>query len=217
MQDAESIEEHDPDEDKPEVDKLVTSKRGGPTKPGRRHVSDDSSSDDVIEVTSVRVGAPPAKSQEDRDAEREQRRRERKEKEARREARRLERERLSKRKNRNPLPTFRNTQGQEAAELKLAYEAYLKDLQKAKRTAGSSFQDVIDLEAEETLPDLATIAEENASWTQHFSYESHKNRGNRPDYNTVKFWPYNLPFPDRRKNEAIVAVAGGCVVGSSRL
>lgn len=78
--------------------------------------------------------------------------------------------------------------------------------------------EILDLEAEaattavEELPDLLTEAEKNARWTQMFSYESLKGRGNRPDYNTVKFWPYNLPFPGRAKDEAIVAVAGGCVV-----
>ena len=77
--------------------------------------------------------------------------------------------------------------------------------------------EIIDLDAEATveeLPDLITEAEKNASWTQMFSYESLKGRGNRPDCNTVKFWPYNLLFPGRAKNEAIVAVAGGGVVSS---
>jgi hypothetical protein len=101
--------------------------------------------------------------------------------------------------------------------LKLAYQAYLTDLQKSKSKAGSSMHEIIDLDAEATveeLPDLITEAEKNASWTQMFSYESLKGRGNRPDYNTVKFWPYNLLFPGRAKNEAIVAVAGGGVVSS---
>ena len=35
--------------------------------------------------------------------------------------------------------------------------------------------------------------------------------------NTVKFWPYNLPYPGRRKGEAIVAVAGGCIIRCFRL
>lgn len=146
--------------------------------------------------------------------EREERRKLRKEKEA----RKLEQEKSRKRRERNPLPTFRNTQAQEANELKLAYQSYLTELQKSKSKAGPSMHEILDLEAEaattavEELPDLLTEAEKNARWTQMFSYESLKGRGNRPDYNTVKFWPYNLPFPGRAKDEAIVAVAGGCVV-----
>lgn len=211
VQDADSIEDHDLEDDKPENGKPIIQKRG-PTKPGRRHVNDGSSSDDVIVVTSVRVGAPAAKSREERETEREERRKYRKEKEA----RRLDKEKSRKRRERNPLPTFRHTQGQEAAELKLAYQAYLLDLRTARSKTGStSMHNIIDLDADEAvdaLPDLLTETEKNASWTQVFSNESLKGRGNRPDYNTVKFWPYDLPFPGRAKNEAIVAVAGGGVV-----
>lgn len=99
----------------------------------------------------------------------------------------------------------------------MAYQVYLTEIAKGKEKAGSPVREIIDLDPEEEtdqqpLPDLATVAEENASWTQMFSYESLKGKGNRPDYNTVKFWPYNLPFPGRQKDEAIVATAGGCVV-----
>lgn len=226
VQDADSQEGGDLDDDaddKPDQDLQLkpTIARRGPTKPGTLHrqssnQNDDSSDDDVVVVTSVRVGAPPAKSKEDREAEWQARQAKRKE----REARRLEKEKSSLKRKRNPLPNFRNTQAEEAKELKAAYEIYLNDLNK-KRSAleGSSRDQVIDIDAHqenETMPqamnDLATVAEENASWTQVFSYESAKGRGTRPDYNTVKFWPYNLPFPGRLKDEAIVAVAGGCVV-----
>lgn len=213
VQDAESMEEQELDDEKPEVSKSLSQKRG-PTKPGRRHVSDGSSSDDVIVVTSVRVGAPPPKTREEREAEREERRKLRKEKEL----KKLEKEKIRKKRERNPLPTFRHTSTQEANELELTYKTFLKELAKAKQ--GTSVNIIIDLDAEEdgktttqqNLPDLATVASENSSWTQMFSYASLKGKGNRPDYNTVKFWPYNLPFPGRQKNEAIVAVAGGCVV-----
>lgn len=201
------------------MDLKLTAPKRGPTKPGtvRRRSDDDGSSDsDTVVVTSVRAGAPPAKTREQLEAEREQRQRDRKEREARREARKLEKEKSSRKRKRNPLPNFRNTQGQELSELKAAYQTYLADLRKLKNgMEGSGANQVIDLEAEETaepLPDIAAVAEGKASWTQVFSYETHKTKANRPDYNTVKFWPYNLPFPGRRKDEAIVAMAGGCVV-----
>lgn len=142
--------------------------------------------------------------------------RERKEREARRQARKAEKEALSKKRKRNPLPNFRNTLGQEAAELKAAYQTYLAEIRRRQNAQHSTgMHEVIDVDADdivEPLTDIASVMEEEASWTQVFSYESHKTRGNRPDYNTVKFWPYNMPFPGRRRDEAIVAMAGGCVV-----
>ena len=114
------------------------------------------------------------------------------EREARRKAKELEREKRASKKKR-PLPTFRYQEAEEDIELQAAYNA------RASRLGG--------------LP----LDKEPISWEMVESFEAPKGRGKRPDWNTVKFWPYHLPFPGRRKGEAIVAVAGGCNIRCFRL
>lgn len=184
-----------------------------------RDGADDDSDDDVIVVTSVRVGSAPSKTLQEREAERDEKRREREIRKAAREAERLEKEKLHEKRRRNPLPNFRHTQEQEMQELKEVYQAYLAKLHVQSHTLPSDSlgfmagATVAETGRESLLETVASSSSRNASWTQCFSYESGKSRLNRPDYNSVQFWPYNLPFPGRRRNEAIVAMAGGSVVG----
>ena len=145
---------------------------------------DDDDDDDVVFVTSVVAGAPPAKPRKSK----EERDADRKEREIRRAAKEER-----KKKRRRPLPTFRYTIDDEHAQLLEAY----RERREALRQAG--------MEAENE--------DARADWRVFESFELPKGK-ERSDHNSVKFWPYHLPFPGRKKDEAIIAVAGGCSVGS---
>ena len=88
-----------------------------------------------------------------------------------------------------PLPNFRHNTEQEHVEYTAAYAAW----QDTQSQPSSDWQIVCAFE------------------------EISRRHKDNTEMNTVKFWPYNLPYPGRRKGEAIVAVAGGCIIRCFRL
>ena len=153
--------------------------------------SEDDDEDDVVHVTSIAAGLAPAKprkSKEERDLERQERK-----------IRRASREERKKRKRKKPIPNYRYGELVEQSQLLEAYQ---------ERKDTIVLSGVNDIEEEE---------ERRNDWRIFESFEPPKGRGRgRSDFNTVKFWPYNLPFPGRKRDEAIVAVAGGCSVSYLR-
>lgn len=116
---------------------------------------------------------------------------------AEREQERLEKEKRREerraRKRKKPLPTFRHTIDEEHEELMEAYRI-----------------------RKEQITQMGTP--EVSSWEVMCSYEEPKGTNRSTTvFNSVKFWPYHLPYPGRLENEAIVAVAGGCLVRCFRL
>jgi hypothetical protein len=162
--------------------------------PNGEILDDEDSDEDAVYVTSVAAGSAPAKprkSMQEREAEKAEREARRKAKEKRKE----------KKRGRRAIPSFKKKLTEEAIELE---EAYRTRTEQIKAAFGLQPNDKLD-------DDLLGV-----SWKIFESFEPTRKEigktGERSDLHTVKFWPYHLPFPGRRKNEAIVAMAGWCEV-----
>lgn len=146
---------------------------------------DDDGDGGGLTVSSVPIGVVPGrtgKSKAEREAER---------KEA-SERRQRERDAQKRKRSRKAFPTFRTNLDSEYDELMAAY----KERREARVLA--------------TLPPEEDKAQQTWQLFESWQPPSGSNAG--ADMNAVAFWPYNLPYPGRQKDEAIVAICGGTAV-----